>query len=1552
MAGEQTSKFTVSGAVTKAVLDISEQQLQSYRVNPRLVTEQAKFELARREGTYGRRQLYELIQNGADAMLGTSGGRIHVQLTETHLYCANEGAPVDTAGIEALLYSHMSSKRGHEIGRFGLGFKSVLGVSDRPEFHSRSGSFAFNADTAAKRIKEVVPDAKLFPTLRIATPIDSEELAAEDEVLESLMTWATTVIRLPRTRGDSQWLSDDIENFPAEFMLFCPQVSSLTLEDETTDFQRILKLTQNDKEQVLLLDDGGEQSEWMIFRHTHRPSEAAKKDAGELADRDEIPIHWAAPRTGRPGLGDLWAFFPLRETITLSGILNAPWKTNDDRSGLLLGKFNEELLEVAADLVARSFHKVATPDDPGRALAILSARGREARGWADKILGDHIYSCAASHPSIPDQTGKFRRPHEIKLHPEGLPVELLEAWSKCPTRPEDWAHPSVESRERRPRVLMLMDEIGFRASTLQQWLSALDVDSKSLESIKPCIKVAAVLSDMAAQGDYPGLRPHRDQLNSCEIVVDSRGALVCPDPDEIFLPGDHDIVCTQIELVHHTLYNDEEIYDCLTRLGLRQLTPELELEALLLQLNDSSTIGDWEAMWKLVRLVEQENAIRLLRGRQIRIRNVEGDFIPARFALLPGNIVPADGSRDADVAVDIDYHAQETGVLSQIGLAAEPQPGCKLREEIYRGYEYEMTKRYLDSRGSQPKPQMGYLVFDNSSYIGPLESFPKLSDEGKAEFIESLIAQGAHKSQWVMRHKSNKNYPAKTFESPEVRLILNQGVIKTSLGLYPHGDCVGPALKKWGRFFPVVTFKDSDAAEALGICNNAKTLEQAHWEVAYGRAEEIAADDLLGDFYAFACKSSDDWVPANIHCRIEQGHDRLPPEDVTVTAARNEFEALADAGTPCLLVSNRSDAAMLVEEWGLQPSEQKVQTSISKIVTSDPIPLLDRFPALGFHAPDPDKLVAIEVVECSDLREETITDSGKRSRPQNFVKQGNRILWLSDLGVENLLERIDERLGLELGPEVREEILGQHAEQERQSRLLDIRSQPSDEHRLLACIGSKNVLKHLPVGLIRAVEAEHGGLDDLQIANLALTVYGSDTLIEYKDELGSSGLMPPQTWAGSRNAIKFVRSLGFDRKYAGYRGASRPPSLIIDGPMLLNELHPYQREAANEIHHLAVGDVEDRRGLLSLPTGAGKTRVAVQSIVELLRDGHLTGPALWVAQSDELCEQAVQTWREVWRAMGGAYELNIGRLWANNDVVEIDDGAQVVVATIQKLGNCIDTTEYEWLQNASILVIDEAHTATTPAYTQLLRWQSIGRRGTGCPLLGLTATPFRGHSVEQTKALVARFGHTRLDRGLGEEPYARLQELGVLSQVEHKLLAGTSVTLESTELAELQKYKSLPSSVYARLATDTARNRTLLEDILQLPKDWPVLLFCASVEHAQTMAALLRMADRTAAPVSGETAPGVRRDVIEKFRKGEIQILTNCDVLTQGFDAPAVRVIYVARPTFSPNRYQQMIGRGLRGPLNGGKEVCRIVNIEDTFAQHGDALAFQGFEYLWNQRPD
>ncbi|MCW2884898.1 MAG: helicase, partial [Streptosporangiaceae bacterium] len=110
---------------------------------------------------------------GADELQKEPGGGIQIVLTEEALYCANLGTPVSPEGVETILASHLSRKRGTEIGRFGLGFKSVLSVSDRPASFSRSGSFGWDATATREAIRARVASDTPTPVLRVAHLLDS-----------------------------------------------------------------------------------------------------------------------------------------------------------------------------------------------------------------------------------------------------------------------------------------------------------------------------------------------------------------------------------------------------------------------------------------------------------------------------------------------------------------------------------------------------------------------------------------------------------------------------------------------------------------------------------------------------------------------------------------------------------------------------------------------------------------------------------------------------------------------------------------------------------------------------------------------------------------------------------------------------------------------------------------------------------------------------------------------------------------------------------------------------------------------------------------------------------------------------------------------------------------------------------------------------------------------------------------------------------------------------------------------------------------------------------
>ena len=83
------------------------------------------------------------------------------------------------------------------------------------------------------------------------------------------------------------------------------------------------------------------------------------------------------------------------------------------------------------------------------------------------------------------------------------------------------------------------------------------------------------------------------------------------------------------------------------------------------------------------------------------------------------------------------------------------------------------------------------------------------------------------------------------------------------------------------------------------------------------------------------------------------------------------------------------------------------------------------------------------------------------------------------------------------------------------------------------------------------------------------------------------------------------------------------------------------------------------------------------------------------------------------------------------------------------------------------------------------------------------------------------------------------------------------------------------------------------------------------------------------------------------FKRKSIRVLCNCEVLTTGFDAPGVTHIVMARPTTSLVLYEQMVGRGLRGPLFGGTETCVILDCEDNYVGDRPELGYEQFRRIW-----
>ncbi len=455
---------------------------------------------------------------------------------------------------------------------------------------------------------------------------------------------------------------------------------------------------------------------------------------------------------------------------------------------------------------------------------------------------------------------------------------------------------------------------------------------------------------------------------------------------------------------------------------------------------------------------------------------------------------------------------------------------------------------------------------------------------------------------------------------------------------------------------------------------------------------------------------------------------------------------------------------------------------------------------------------------------------------------------------------------------------------------------------------------------------------------------------------------------GKRWARQFASVLGFPPGFAGIAGTPQPPTVEEVEPHLpLPPLEDFQTDLHQQLVETLQAPPGGNRGILTLPTGAGKTRTVVEGVVEWWTKVHgASGVILWIAQSEELCEQAIQAFRQVWIDRGirpGAARtpLRLFRFWGADRPVPVGDG--VVVASIQKLHAIYRESDSEArkadLQRLggalAAVIVDEAHRALAPSYGEVLADLGISfkeKLGTRVPVIGMTATPYRSNE-EEISQLVARF-HGRLLRPRNlpaEDPIAALRTRGVLSRPVHRILDAGSERFELTPAQReyVTRWKDLPPDLLSTIGGKKQRNRRLLESLLTLDPGWPALFFGCSVEHAIAMAVLLRRAGRTAAVVTAQTRIATRRHLIEEFRTGRVSVLCNHGVLTTGFDAPRVRAIVLGRPTTSPVLYEQMIGRGMRGPRFGGTEECAVVDVVDNIVFEGQ-MAYTRYEGYWTTR--
>ncbi|WP_437115277.1 DEAD/DEAH box helicase [Streptomyces flaveolus] len=1580
--------------VIETVLEQSARVLQTYAVDPGLVAEHANGERRITQGGYGDRQLFELVQNAADEIAEHPGGRIHVVLTEKHLYCANEGDPVTPEGAETILRMSMSKKRGGQIGRFGVGVKSVLVVTDTPEFFSSTGSFGFNRSWSYEKIKAVPGVAARYgsnfdaPVLRMARPLDMQAERASDPVLNELLTWATTVVRLPLLRKADDRLGRDMhggrakdhgeprEEFPVGFQLFSPHVAKVVLEDRRPRpmARRVLTTHQSGDLHTVVEERTGKAvatERWRVFSTTHEPGPAARADAGELHDRLQLDLSWGVPALEKDsesglyvsprsrGRGKFWSFFPTKYEMSLSGILNGAWKTNEDRQNLLdSSPFNQEMIRVSAQLVVDSLPELAPAEDPAAYLPLLPGRVKEAISWADEFLTREIWTRTAERPSLPDQDGVLRVPPELRIHPR-LDKDLkrlsgwLRMWHECPGRPSNWLHPSVEADSLRSgKVEHILGAAGHGRTQVREWLEAL-VECGTAEASAVAIRILADMIEVRS--------PYAEEARRARVVLTEEHGLVAPVHGKVFRRADQDGLRESTVYVVDELAQDPSLAYALNVLGIREADVEGRFTSVLDQGFDHYTESDWERFWELFRQAGIRRLAHTVLERvptprsTLRVRTADGRFRPVEDCMLPGVVV--DAERDPSVAVDMKFHSDDTPFFPQVGLRERPAGGVQpaAGEAWFEEYREAVHAAYLRSLDAHaPRPSLNRMKVEGAAIGGPLHLFRALSEESRAAFLK-VLPDDAVVDNWT-RQFGAQTSTRQAVMSPIRWMLRKYGTVATSQGVKPLKEAVGPQLAAYRDVLPVADISP-EKARKLRLPSTVDEVPADRWDALLDEVSHSEDDAFVGATYVMLTRFGADFPEDSLtRCRIGDAWGTRPDDEITLAVGAAEYRALRAEQLPALLVPTTEDAELMVEKWGMLRYTDVISRETREVPEGDPVPLVELFPALRQRLNSANRNSMVQ--RCAELEEVTRTPNGTHASLMDAVRQDGTVKVRVPLEPEPMLRLIDRELGLGLGAAGCRAVLEHQDRMARDSELKAalkaVREAEDVVAKIELLIGADALRTGLPEGLMEAELQATGGVEPSgrRIAQMAFNAHGDGVLQQHARDIQARFPNAPVGYGGSSAAIAFVSDLRLPVAFAGSRTPSPPPFETIEGPRDFPSLHAYQEDLVRNISTM-LDRLAPQRGMLSLPTGAGKTRVTAEAVIRWVkRVGDLKGPLLWIAQTEELCEQAVQSWKFVWSKVGAECPLTISRLWSSNEVGNVIDHPHLVVATDAKLERCLSTDQYTWLREAALVIVDEAHTAISKRYTDILGRLGLTQYETGRHLLGLTATPFRNKNEDQTRRLISRFGNRRLDQGVfpSGDPYRDLQDWGMLAQVEHRTLEGGRIELTRDEKTHAERMAMLSRSAEQRLADDHARSRRIVNSVADLPDDWPTLLFATSVDHAKYLAAMLNDRGVPSAAVDSTTSAQDRRARIESFRSNRIRVLTNYGVLTQGFDAPATRVVVVARPVYSTNVYQQMIGRGLRGPRNGGKDTCLILNVSDNIANFDTKLAFNEFEHLWSPK--
>ncbi len=389
------------------------------------------------------------------------------------------------------------------------------------------------------------------------------------------------------------------------------------------------------------------------------------------------------------------------------------------------------------------------------------------------------------------------------------------------------------------------------------------------------------------------------------------------------------------------------------------------------------------------------------------------------------------------------------------------------------------------------------------------------------------------------------------------------------------------------------------------------------------------------------------------------------------------------------------------------------------------------------------------------------------------------------------------------------------------------------------------------------------------------------------------------------------------------------------------ELHDFQERIRRKVIHSIFQN--NKRFLIHMPTGSGKTRTAAEIILDFIRLSASKSllnekmKILWIAQSAELCMQAYETVKWILEKKA-TQKITIGHFYGDNEVKEAEiNGPMIIFAGIQKLLLNYQNDIWNQIRNDTFLVVvDEAHRSVA---SQWLKALDSFVTNSSVFLIGLTATPGAGTEFDERNFSLSTYYYGN-KFSLMDENYVELDS-PIRYLVEREFLAEINRIDIDSEISVENAISTIRNGEFifndatiTQLSSNASRNRSIINIIktnIELNKK--VLVFTCGLQHNRVLSTLLKHEGIDNKCIDEQTKN--RNAVINDFKHDNLNVLLNFGVLTTGFDAPKTDVCIIARPVGSIVLYSQMVGRILRGPKNKGNLTNTLYTIKDNLG-HGD----------------